>query len=159
MYAADMTPPTPAIMTAAISDMETAYQDAAGRITPDHSNLGGGTIGGLTLYPGLYTWGSSVNVTTDITISGAANDVWIFQVSGNLTASSAINVIMSGGARPQNVFWQVAGTATLGTTSHFEGIILCQTTIAVDTGASLNGRIMSQTDVALDQAVITEPAQ
>ncbi len=159
LYAADMTPPTPINMTVAITDMETAYTDAAGRVTPDFQDLGGGTIGGLTLYPGLYRWGSSVNATSDFTISGGANDVWIFQISGNLVASSGIHVILSGGARAKNVFWQVGGYATLGTSSGFEGIILCQTSIAINTGALLNGRMMSQSEIALEQSTVTEPSR
>jgi len=158
MYAADMTPPTPSNMTTAISDMETAYTDAAGRSLSVVENLGAGTIGGLTFAPGLYRWGSSVNVTTSITINGATNDVWIFQISGDLIVSSAVNIILSGGAQAKNIFWQVAGYAQLGTTSHFEGTILCQTAITLQTGASMNGRALAQTQVALDQNALTEPA-
>jgi hypothetical protein len=158
MYAADMTPPTPANMTTAISDMQTAYTDAAGRPTPDFLNLGAGTLNGNTLAPGLYNWGSNLSITGNITISGAANDVWIFQITGNLTVSSAVNVVLSGGARAKNIFWQVAGLATLGTTSHFEGIILSQTSITLSTGASMNGRALAQTNDALDKATVTKPA-
>jgi hypothetical protein len=157
IYAADMTPPTPTNMTIAIADMETAYTDAAGRPTPDHTDLSGGTIGGLTLYPGLYTWGTDVLVTTDITISGGANDVWIFQMSGNLLTSSATNVILSGGAQAKNIFWQVAGQATLGTNSHMEGTILSQTAVTMATGSSLHGRALAQSQVALDQVAATHP--
>jgi len=157
IYAADMTPPTPNKMTTAISDMETAYTDAAGRITPDELDLGAGTLSGLTLAPGLYKWGSTVNITTDITIAGGAEEIWIFQISGDLTVASAVTVILSGGARAGNIFWQVAGEATLGTTSDFKGNILCQTAITLETGATLYGRALAQSQVALDQATVTKP--
>ncbi len=157
VYASDMTPPTPTVMTTAISDMETAYTDAAGRTTPDYTDLGAGDIGGLTLAPGLYKWGSSVTVASDITINGAANDVWIFQISGDLNLSSAVNVTLSGGAQAKNIFWQVAGPVTLGTTSHGEGIVLSQTSIILNTGATINGRLLAQSAVALDQNTVTEP--
>ncbi|MFA6505135.1 MAG: ice-binding family protein, partial [Treponemataceae bacterium] len=157
IYAADMTPPTPSNMTTAISDMETAYTDAAGRSLSAVNDLGAGTVGGLTFAPGLYHWGSSVNVTTNITLNGGANDVWIFQMSGNLIVSSAVNVIMSGGAQAKNVFWQVAGYATLGTGSHIEGNILSQTQVIMETGASLKGRALAQTQVTLDQNAVTKP--
>lgn len=85
MDAADMTPPTPTMMTTTISDMELAYTDAAGRVTPDFTNLGAGEIGGLTLEPGLYKWGTSVSISTDLVIDGGANDVWTFQVDKNIS--------------------------------------------------------------------------
>ncbi len=159
MYAADMTPPTPSNMTTAISDMEAAYTDAAGRPTPDYTNLLSGSIGGQNLAPGLYTWSSSVSVAADLTLSGGANDVWIFQMSGDLSVGNAVQLILAGGARAKNIFWQVAGEATLGTTSHFEGIILSQTAITMNTGATMNGRALAQSQVALDTATITGPAQ
>ncbi len=159
LYAADMTPPTPTRMTTAISDMETAYTDAQTRPAPDAANIniGGGNIGGLTFTPGQYQWGSPVTIASDITLSGGANDVWIFQISQELLLANAVSITLTGGARAKNVFWQVAGTATLGAYSHFEGIILGQTAISLETGASINGRILAQSMVALDQAVVTKP--
>ena len=158
LYAADMTSsPTPSNMTTAIADMQTAYTDAAGRTTPDKTNLGAGNIGGLTLVPGLYVWGSTVLIPANVTLAGAANDVWIFQMSGNLTLSSSVKVLLSGGAQAKNVFWQLAGIATLGTTSHFEGNILSKTQVVMQTGASMNGRALAQTQVTLDHNVVKKP--
>ena len=158
VYAASMAVPTPSNLTTAILDMQTAYTDAAGRPTPDFLNLNSGNIGGLTLIPGLYKWGSSVTIPTDVVISGAANDVWIFQVSGDLIMSNAKRITLSGGAQAKNIFWQVAGQVTIGTTAHFEGNILSQTGITLQTGASMNGRALAQTLVALDSATMTKPA-
>ena len=93
--------------------MITAYNDAAGRPSPDFSELGTGNIGGKTLAPGLYKWTNTVTLPSDVTISGSANDVWIFQIAGNLTMSSAVNITLSGGAQAKNIFWQVAGTGNL----------------------------------------------
>lgn len=157
LFASDMADPTPANLTTAVSDMETAYTDAAGRTNPRSTNLGAGTLSGLTLYPGLYTWGSTVNITTDITLSGTIGGVWIFQISGDLTVSSAVTIHLRGGALASNVFWQVAGVASLGTTSHFEGIILSQTAITLKTEASMNGRALAQTNVTLEGNTLTEP--
>ncbi len=116
-----------------------------------------GNLGGLTLAPGLYTFGTSVTIPTNVTISGGANDVWIFQISGDLDLSSAMSVILAGGAQAKNIYWQVAGAVTLQQGSHFEGIILCQTGINLQTTASVNGRLLSQTLVALDNNAITAP--
>ena len=155
VYASDYASPTPTTMNTAVLDMGTAYTDAAGRTTPDYTELGSGNIGGLTLTPGLYKWTTGVTIPSDVTISGSSTDVWIFQVSGNLDISPAKKVILSGGAQASNIFWQVAGQATLGTTSVFEGIILSQTAIVVDTGATLNGRALAQTAVTLDANAVS----
>jgi hypothetical protein len=157
IYAASMAAPTPAKMTTAISDMQTAYTDAAGRPTPDFLNLGAGTLSGNTLAPGLYNWGTGLNLTGNITISGAANDVWIFQIAGNLIVSNTVQITLAGAAQAKNIFWQLSGEATLGTTSHFEGTILSQTAITLQTGATMNGRALAQSLVALQQATITKP--
>jgi hypothetical protein len=157
IYAPTYASPTPANMTTAISNMETAYTDAAGRTLPDFTELYAGNIGGKTLIPGLYKWSSTVLVPASITISGSATDVWIFQISKDLTVSNAMNVTLSGGALAKNIFWQVAGIASMGTTSHFEGNILCKTGITFKTGASMNGRALAQTAVVLDANTITKP--
>jgi hypothetical protein len=149
-YAADMAAPTPTNLTTSVNNMITAYNDAAGRTLPDFMELGSGNIGGKTLSPGLYKWTGNVTVPTSITISGGANDVWIFQIAGNLNLSSTVNITLSGGAQAKNIFWQVAGQVTLGTTSHFEGVILSMTGITLQTGASINGQALAQTAVVLD---------
>ena len=158
VYASTDAPPTPDILTTAIGDMETAYTDAAGRVTPDFLNLGAGDVTGLTLVPGLYTWGTSLQATSGFTISGGANDVWIFQIAQDLTIGNGVMVTLGGSAQAKNIFWQVAGQATLGTTSNFKGVVLCMTQIAVQTGATVNGRLLAQTQVTLDANAITEPS-
>ena len=157
IYAADMAAPTPINLTTAVSDMGSAYTDAAGRPSPDFSELGTGNLGGLILVPGLYKWTNNVTIPTNVTIAGGPNDVWIFQISGNLTMSSAVKITLSGGAQASNIFWQVAGEATIGTTAQFEGIILSMTGITFQTGASMTGRALAQTAVILDANTITAP--
>ncbi len=147
----------PSKLTLAVGAMQTAYTDAAGRPSPDFLNLGAGTIGGLTFAPGLYKWTSAVNMPTDIAISGGPSDVWIFQISGTLTVSSGVNVTLVGGAQAKNIFWQTTGAVTLGTTSHFEGNILCKKAINLQTGASINGRLLAQTAVTLQMNSVTYP--
>jgi hypothetical protein len=157
IYAADYATPTPANLTTAILNMQTAYTDAAGRTPPDHLNLSSGNLGGLTLAPGLYTWGNTVTIPSDVTISGGANDVWIFQISNDLDLSSAKNVVLSGGAQAKNIFWQVAGQVTIHANAHFEGVILCKTAITIQTTATLHGRALAQTLIAIDNNAITSP--
>ena len=157
VFAADYTAPTPSNLTAAIGDMQLAFTDAAGR-APNVTELGAGNIGGMTLTPGVYKWGTGLLIPTDVTLAGSATAVWIFQIAQDLTMSSATHILLAGGAMPKNVFWQVAGLVDLGTTSHFEGIILTQTSIALRTGASIKGRLLAQTAVTIDTSAVVEPA-
>jgi hypothetical protein len=158
LYAADYATPTPAVMTAAVSDMQTAFTDAAGRTTPDFTELGAGDVSGLTLVPGLYKWGTGVLITNaGVTLSGGANDVWIFQIAGDLTVNNSAIVTLAGGAQAKNIFWQVSGQATLGTAADFKGIILSQTLVSLNTGAKMRGRALAQTAVTLNATAITAP--
>jgi ice-binding like protein len=157
IFAADYAPPTPTKMTTAISDMETAFTDAAGRITPDFTELGGGDISGKTLLPGLYKWGTGVSITNGVTLAGGPNDVWILQMAGDLTVNNGAIVTLLGGAQAKNIFWQVSGQAVLGTTADVKGIILSQTLISMNTGATLSGRALAQTAVTLIANTITAP--
>jgi len=163
MFVVDAAGPACAIndattLTASVLDMETAYLDAEGRVSPDFTELGAGEIGGLTLTPGLYKWGTSLLITNDVTLSGGPNDVWIFQVAGTLDEGNAARITLTGGALAKNIFWQVAGAVSIGTTAHFEGIVLAKTMVAVKTGASVNGRLLAQTAVTLQMNAITQPA-
>jgi hypothetical protein len=146
-------------MTTAISDMQTAYTDAAGRTSPDFTELYAGDITGKILTRGLYKWSTGVNISAGgVTISGSANDVWIFQIAGNLTAANGAIITLSGGAQSANIFWQVAGQTTIGTTAAMKGIILCQTGVAMNSGAALDGRALAQTAVTLIANSVTKPA-
>jgi hypothetical protein len=162
IYAADYAVPTPANLTTAINDLHTAYVDAAGRVIPDFTELGAGNITGLTLTPGLYKWstGVSINAAGTVTLSGGANDVWIFQIAGNLTVNPGAGVTLVGGAQAKNIFWQVGGGTgvTLDTTSAFKGIILATKAIVFNNGATLvNGRALAETNVTLIANTITAP--
>jgi hypothetical protein len=158
IYTSDYTDPTPAKLTAAISAMETAYTDAAGRTLPNYTELYGGDLTGQTLARGLYKWGTGVTVSAGgVTISGTSEDVWIFQIAQGLVLSNGANVYLSGGAKASNIYWQVAGQTTLSTTSVMHGVILCQTQIAMNTGAVLNGRAFAHTAATFDANIITDP--
>jgi hypothetical protein len=138
--------------------MGIAYTDAAGRSIPVATGLGAGEIGGLTIARGLYKWSSGVSIEKDVTLSGGPNDVWIFQIAKTLVQASATRITLAGGAQAKNIFWQVGGIVTIGTTAHFQGVLLAKTLIAFKTGASANGRLLAQTAVTLEQNAITQPA-
>jgi hypothetical protein len=140
-------------------DLTTAYNDAAGR------TLGAvtvaGNLGGQTLAPGLYKSTSSLEISSgDLTLDaqGDANAVFIFQMGSTLTTTSGRQVILSGGAKAANIFWQVGSSATLGTTSVFKGNILALTSITVTTGAAVEGRLLARNGaVTFDANTITSP--
>jgi hypothetical protein len=143
------------MLTVAIGDMQNAYANAAGRKNPNFLNLGGGNIGGRVLQPGLYKFTTNLNIPTNVTLSGSKSAVWIFQVAGTMTVANGKKVLLSGGAQPRNIFWQVAGATTFGTTSQVSGTILGKTSIVMQTNARLNGRALAQTAVTLDSNAIT----
>ena len=157
VFAADMADPTPINLTTAVNNMQTAYTDAAGRPSPDFFELYTGDISGKTLTRGLYKWTNTVTLSSDVTLSGGANDIWIFQIEGDLSMSADVNITLIGGAQTKNIIWQVAGEVIVGTTSHFEGIILSKTGITLQTGASMNGRALAQTAVTLDSNTVIQP--
>ena len=143
-------------LTAAIGAKGTAYTDATGR-APDYVELGAGNIGGLNLGPATYKWGTGVLVSSDVTLTGGPNDVWIFQIAQGLTVSSGVQITLAGGALPQNIFWATFAAADFDTTSKFNGVVLSQTSIVVKTGASVNGRLLAGTAVNLDANAVTQP--
>jgi hypothetical protein len=153
IYAADYNTlgcATPSLLTTATTNMMTAYTDAAGR-APDFTELGAGNISGMTLPAGTYKWSSGVLITTNVTLNGGANDVWIFEIAQNLTMPSGATVTLTGGALPQNVFWQVGGGVgvAIGTTAHIEGVILAAKAITLNTGATAKGRLLARSAVTL----------
>jgi hypothetical protein len=157
VYASNYAVPTPSNLTTTVLAMQAAYIDAAGRSDPDFLNLHTGNLGGQTLVPGTYKWGTGVTIPLDVTIAGGANDVWIFQISNDLDLSAAKRITLSGGAQAKNIFWQVAGQVTIHANAHFEGVILCKTGITLQTTATLHGRAFAQSLVAIDNNAITAP--
>ena len=155
VYASDYTVPTPGNLTTAVEDMMLAYSDAAGRAA-NYTELYSGDLSGKTLTPGVFKFGNSVLINTDLTLTGSATDVWIFQIAGNLTMASNINIILAGGADAKNIIWQVADTVAIGSGSHFEGTILAMTDIAMGTNSSINGRLYAQTAVTLDAVTVVK---
>ena len=159
IYASDYAAPTSNNLTLAVNNMETAYTDAAGRLTPNFTELSGGNIGGFTLAPGLYKWSTGISINSDLTLDGGANDMWIFQVAQGITLANGVRIKLTGGAQAKNIFWQAAGVVAIGTTAHFEGVILAKTTIILNTGSTMTGRLMAQSDVILKSATVVESAR
>jgi hypothetical protein len=156
VYAADDASPTPTVLTTAIGDMDLAFATAAAR-TPDVIELGAGNIGGMTLAPRVYRWSSGLSIPLDLELVGNATDVWIFQVAGDVDLTADRKVVLRGGARAKNVFWQVAGSVTLGARAELVGIVLAGASVTFGTSAVLNGRLLVKTHVSIAGSTLSSP--
>jgi hypothetical protein len=135
-----------------------AYRDAAGRTTAPIKVAG--DLGGQTLAPGLYKSTSTLSITGDLALDaqGNPNAVFIFQIKSGLTVATGGRVVLMGGAKASNVFWQVGSSATLGTGSAFKGTVMAYASITMATGAKLEGRALAQhAAVTLDTNTVTNP--
>jgi hypothetical protein len=134
-----------AITAQAKADLATAYSSAAG-ITPTMLYGAIFDLGGLTLAPGVYNGSSSLGITGNLTLDANGNPdaIWIFQAGSTLTAATDSKIILVNGARAENVIWQVGSSATLNTDAYFTGTILALTSISLDTGATVMGRLLAQ---------------
>jgi ice-binding like protein/Big-like domain-containing protein len=151
--------PDNTLVANAVLDMGTAYADAFGRTLPDFTELHAGDVSGQTLVPGLYKWSTNVLINTDVTLSGGANDVWIFQIAGDVLQASDTEVSLIGGALAKNVFWQVGGGTgvVIDTGATFAGVVLAEKAVSVKTGALVDGRLLSQTAVTLQSNTVRQP--
>jgi hypothetical protein len=141
------------------SDLTTAYNAAAS--APSTANETGVDLGGQTLTEGVYTASTAMSLTgpVPLTLTGSASSVFIFQAGTTLTTGSASSVVLTGGVQACNVFWQVGSSATLGTTTSFQGNILALTSISVGTGSTIAGRALARNGaVTLDDDTFTAPS-
>ena len=169
-FAPDYMSPTGTKLTTAVSDMLTAYNDAAARPVTSgpfqgagpgatYTNLGAGEIGGLTLTPGVYTYDISVGITgDDVTFHGDKDSVFIIKTSKSVLQAKGTQVKLAGGAQAKNIFWSVAQEVNVGAGAHMKGILLVKTAVKFITGSSFEGRVLSATAVTLQEATIKQPA-
>lgn len=159
VFAADYAAPTPAKMTTAVSDMETAFTTANGLTTPAPVvGLYAGDISGRILPPGLYKWSTGVLVTSaGVTLTGGPNDTWVFQIAQNLTINNNAKITLLGGAQAKNIFWVVSGQATIGSNANVSGNILSKTLVSMNTGSRITGRLLAQTAVTLNASTVIKP--
>lgn len=158
IYSVDATGPLPCrvtdpgLLTVAKSDLTAAYGVAAGQI-PDTTFVGADNQLGLagTLTPGVYRFGgaTTANLIGNLTLSGGASDVWVFQATSTLVTAGSSTMTLSGGARSCNVFWQVGTSATLGASSTFVGTILAAADISLGNAADVDGRLLAENAVTL----------
>lgn len=133
-----------AVTQLAKDDLNAAYLDASSR-TPTTIYGPIFDLGGLTLSPGVYQDPSSFTITGNLTLNalGDFNAVWIFQTGSTLIASTGSQVILTGGARAENVFWQVGSSATINTGSNFSGSVMALESITMNADSILDGRLLA----------------
>ncbi len=186
LYAADYSsvngcmasPDTATVLTTAVSDKNTAYSAAAAMPTAggglpagsphecpgvgamsdvNNALTAGGGFPSTGLPAGVYTCGVNITIPGNLTLNGSATDVWVFKTTGTLNQSTGTQVILTGGALPQNVFWQVAGGVTVQSNAVMEGVVMSATNIQLVTGASEHGRLLARTGVLMDSNTVVQP--
>lgn len=146
-----------AVAGSAKNDLTTGYTNAAGQTPPNALDP---ELGGETLVGGVYNRASAMGLTGVLTLDGQndPDSVWVFQAGTTLTTASASSIVLINGADPCNVFWQIGSSATLGTGSSFVGTVMADQTITMNTGATLQGRVLARIGaVNLHANVITTP--
>jgi hypothetical protein len=149
------------LLTTAKNDLTNAYGDANGRTPFTTLSAADNQLGGQTLVPGVYRFGSAstANLTGTLTLSGSAGSVWIFQATSDLVFASSSSVQMTGGASACNVFWVVNSSATINTGASINGTILALSSITAKTGATINGRLLAENGlVSLESNTINASA-
>jgi type VI secretion system secreted protein VgrG len=146
------------VAATAMADLTIAYNNLAGMACG--TNLTGLDLGGMTLAPGIYCFNTSAQLTGALTFDaqGDSNAVFVIQIGSTLTTASNASVVLIGGAKASNVYYQVGSSATLGTNTAFQGSIVALASVTLTTGTSLNGRALGINGaVTLDFNAITLP--
>ena len=130
-----------AVALLAQNDATTAYNNLA-RQACDFGPFGPTDLAGKTLVPGVYCFSSSVENSGTVTLDGTPTDVWVFKVASTLTTGPGSSV--SGTGSKCNIYWQIGSSATLDTTSTFEGTVIALASITLNNGASINGRALAR---------------
>jgi hypothetical protein len=147
------------MLVLAKSDLEAAFNDAAGR-TLDQIPIAG-NLGGLTLTPGLYTSTSTLEISAgDLTLDaqGNADAIWIFQIATSFNMTGDRQVVLVNGANSANIFWQIGTAGTFAATTVMKGTLMAGTQLTFAAGAILDGRALAlTTNITLAQNTITRP--
>ena len=135
-----------AVANQAQSALTNAYDVAAGQPVLAGDDLSGQDLGGKVLTAGAYRFNSSAQLTGALTLD-AENDPnaqFVFEITSALTTAPASNVLLVRGASPCNVYWQVGSDATLDTTTAFKGNLMAYSSISLNNGATVQGRMLAR---------------
>ena len=138
------------------ADLAIAHGVAAGQPVSPGNVLTGLNLGGRTLGPGAYSYASSAQLTGALTLDagGDPNAQFVFEIGSTLTTASASSVVLTNGASPCNVYWQIGSSATLGSGTEFAGNLMAQADITLNSGARVIGRVLAANEITLDDNVI-----
>lgn len=142
------------------ADVAAAYGDANSRTCPSANNLSGQNLGGVTLIPGVYCFGSSAQLTGTLTLDaqGDPGAVFLIRTGSTLTTAVGSQVVLANQAQACKVFVQVGSSATIGVNTTLVGTVLALTAITVNAGASILGRLLARdAAVTLDTNAVTSP--
>jgi hypothetical protein len=149
-----------AVASQAQADLTVAYDVAAGQPVPPANELTGTDLGNRTLTAGAYRYTSSAQLTGPLTLDaeGDPNAQFVFEITSALTTAPASSVVLVNGASPCNVYWQVGSSATLDTTTAFQGNLMALTDISLNNGASVIGRLLARNgQISLINNVLDAP--
>lgn len=153
------------VAATAQSDAAIAYGAAAGAATTTTFGATDNQLGGQTLVSGVYKFGhgDTANLVGTLTLDaeGVEGALFIFQATADLITASGSNILLINGADACNIIWQVSSSATLGSGSFFDGTILALTSITLEAGVTVNGRLLAQTGLVslINDTVFTDGCQ
>jgi len=164
IFAADDAIPIPAMLIAAKADAMAAYLDATAAVRGTPTPISG-NINGLTLVPGLYQSGTSIEISPGGILyldgQGNTNAVFVIRSATSITTQATSEVRLTNGAQASNIYWAAGSAVTLGTNSIMKGTVIASTSISLLTGARLDGRALIQGaaagQVSLDHSTIVRP--
>lgn len=119
-------------------------------------------LGGLVLTRGVYRNAGNVIIQQgDLTLDaqGDPDSVFIFVIAGTFTTGApGGNLILTGGAQADNVYWRTGGVTAFGSNTSFAGNVFAWPQINLGTGTDITGRLFSVTEqVTLDANMVTKP--
>jgi uncharacterized protein with beta-barrel porin domain len=131
---------TDAVALSAKNELTAAFNvlmmTSASSVDLTGQTLGVGTA--QTLTAGVYTFDSSAQLNGTLTLNGGPDDVFIFQIGSTLTTASSSAIVLGGTVKASNVFFVVGSSATLGTSTQFQGQILALASITLNTNTTID---------------------
>jgi len=154
----------PVLLQNAKTAAQAAYLDATAAIRGTPQVISG-NINGLTLYPGLYESGSTIEISPGgflyLDAQGDSNAVFIIRSATSITTQATSAVVLTKGARAANVYWTAGSTLTLGVDSIMKGTVIAGTAMTLQSRANLEGRALNQgaaaAAITIDASVVTLP--
>ena len=147
----------------ATPEVETAHEDRQAAYDAVVAQTGGtafgGDLAGTTFTPGLYSTAAAITNTGTITLDadGDPSAVFVFQVGAALSSAAATKVVLTDGPWPTTSTGRPSALSRSAPTSKWVGTILGDGAISFGEGASLKGRALTSSTMALANSPVTKP--